>query len=249
MRHVRLLSAFLLLSSVATAADAGQGFALLEMFTSEGCPACPAAEAVLQKIQDRAVEQGEPIYALAFHVDYFDTEEWKDRYASASFGKRQMEYVRFWRANRLYTPQIVVNGQNGFVGTDAEEASKRIQKALETESKTTVAMLVAPVRDGSGKLIELVLEPSLEGAKSSVLNIALVEDGLAADSKGPAKEGEAAVIRNGVVRDFWTVPVKGLGGKFRVEWPQHVDSKRASLIAYAVSGSLRVQGVIRVSVP
>src|SRR5690606_7719091 len=84
MRGFILLASFWVLSGAAMAADPEQGFAVLELFTSEGCPSCPAAEAVLQQVQDRAIEQDEPIYALAFHVDYFDTEDWKDRYAQPS---------------------------------------------------------------------------------------------------------------------------------------------------------------------
>ncbi|WP_431210930.1 DUF1223 domain-containing protein [Puia sp. P3] len=47
-----------------------KGFAVIELFTSEGCSSCPAADELVADIQKENPEK--QIYVLAFHVDYWD---------------------------------------------------------------------------------------------------------------------------------------------------------------------------------
>jgi len=68
----------------------GKGFAVLELFTSEGCSSCPPADKVLAKIQRES--EGKAVYLLAYHVDYWDRLGWKDAYSSAEFSNRQVQY-------------------------------------------------------------------------------------------------------------------------------------------------------------
>jgi hypothetical protein len=248
MRSLALVACLLLFSGAASAEDGDKGFAVLELFTSEGCPSCPAAEELLKQIRSRAIERGEPIYTLAFHVDYFNSEDWADPFSKASYSERHKKYASVHRETLIYTPQLIVNGRHGFNGADADQATKRIEDALESTPKASVSMAVTAVRDSEGKLTSLVLEPSVEGPKNSVVHIASVEDGLVAHSP-QGETNDHTESRDGVVRGMWSVPVKKLGGKFAVEWPNEVDPSRASLIAYVQSRVLRVQAATRVSVP
>src|SRR5450432_4613405 len=68
----------------------GKGFAVLELFTSEGCSSCPPADELLAKIQKET--EGKAVYFLAYHVDYWDRLGWKDVYGSADFSNRQVQY-------------------------------------------------------------------------------------------------------------------------------------------------------------
>src|ERR1700709_854911 len=63
-----------------------KGFALIELYPSEGCSSCPPADAVVAKIENESA--GKPIYILAYHVDYWDHLGWKDQFSSADFSKR-----------------------------------------------------------------------------------------------------------------------------------------------------------------
>src|ERR1700733_12538487 len=86
-------------------AGAEPGFAVVELFTSEGCSSCPPADEVLAKI---ATEYKDYVYVLGFHVDYWDRLGWKDVYSSADYTRRQQEYARAFKLSSIYTPEAVV---------------------------------------------------------------------------------------------------------------------------------------------
>lgn len=85
--------------------------AILELYTSEGCNSCPAAEKYLKQMveQHKGKKQFIP---LAFHVDYWDYIGWKDPFSNPAFGKRQRDIAIRNQLNTLYTPQFVLHGQD-----------------------------------------------------------------------------------------------------------------------------------------
>lgn len=111
------------------ATQAPRGLAVVELFTSEGCSSCPPADRVLQELNERARATGEPIYALSFHVDYWDRLGWVDPFSSADYSARQREYTDRL-PERTYTPQIVINGSTALIGSRREEVMTRVEAAL-----------------------------------------------------------------------------------------------------------------------
>jgi len=83
--------------------------ALLELFTSEGCPRCPAAEAWVSRLKD-SPKLWKEFVPLAFHVDYLDHAQSKDPFGSRAFSKRQDAYAEAWHSDSLRTPDFVWNG-------------------------------------------------------------------------------------------------------------------------------------------
>ena len=102
---------------------------LVELFTSEGCANCPPADTELALLDSSQPVQGAEVIALGFHIDYFNDRGWKDEYSSASFTERQNKYARLWKLDSVYTPQMIVDGQKEFVGSDARQAQDVIAKA------------------------------------------------------------------------------------------------------------------------
>ena len=90
---------------------------VVELFTSEGCSSCPPADILLGELSTRKWESGEFI-SLAFHVDYWNRLGWKDRFSSKAYSRRQRNYALSFAENSVYTPQMVVEGKVGFVGSD-----------------------------------------------------------------------------------------------------------------------------------
>ncbi len=86
--------------------------AVVELFTSQGCASCPPADALLTSLAERG-----DVVALAYHVDYWDYIGWEDTFGSKSFSDRQRAYAKSWGSSRIYTPQMVVNGAEGVVGS------------------------------------------------------------------------------------------------------------------------------------
>ena len=94
---------------------------LAELFTSEFCPACPPADALLEKLS-----QENHIIALGCHVTYFPG---KSDLGRAACTQRQFDYVRYLRGKSPFTPQFVFNGQHSAVGVRQNEVSAALMKA------------------------------------------------------------------------------------------------------------------------
>lgn len=102
---------------------------LVELFTSEGCSSCPPADRLLIELQERQPDAGIEVIALGEHVDYWDGLGWRDRFSSAELTGRQQDYSLRFGQNRVYTPQMVVDGSEEFVGSDKRQAQQAIQRA------------------------------------------------------------------------------------------------------------------------
>ena len=95
------------------AANAQPRPAVVELFTSEGCSSCPPAETFLGELAHR-----DDVLALAYHVDYWDDLGWRDRFGLTEAVQRQRNYAKTLRLSSVYTPQVVIDGQADYVGSD-----------------------------------------------------------------------------------------------------------------------------------
>jgi hypothetical protein len=108
---------------------------VVELFTSEGCSSCPPADAFLTELSDRR-----DILPLAFHVTYWNSLGWRDPYSLEAVTQRQADYgTRF--GDGSYTPEMVVDGRKGFVGSDRAKASEVISGAESSDSTAAVVSL------------------------------------------------------------------------------------------------------------
>ncbi len=117
--------------------------AVLELFTSQGCSSCPPADALLGKTIEEAKKNGKNVYALSFHVDYWNRLGWTDPFSNNIYSQRQNSYVKAMGLNGAYTPQLVVNGKYEFVGSDASALSKALNKALNNKAEASFINLKA----------------------------------------------------------------------------------------------------------
>ncbi len=95
-----------------TQATAQNGPVVVELFTSQGCSSCPPADAMLHELAAR-----DGVIALALHVDYWDYIGWKDIFATPEYTARQHAYAQAANSRRVYTPQMIINGQDDVVGS------------------------------------------------------------------------------------------------------------------------------------
>jgi hypothetical protein len=95
--------------------------AVVELFTSEGCSSCPPAEAYLGELAERR-----DVLALAYHVGYWDDLGWRDRFALTEAVQRQSIYAKALHRSSAYTPQVVIDGQADYVGSDRASIGKSL---------------------------------------------------------------------------------------------------------------------------
>ena len=102
---------------------------LVELFTSEGCSDCPPADTLLAHLQQDQPVASANIIALEEHVDYWDHLGWRDRFSSHDVTARQNQYTSRLHLDDNYTPQMIVDGADQFVGSDSAHALKAIASA------------------------------------------------------------------------------------------------------------------------
>jgi hypothetical protein len=146
MRRRELMAAALA-TGVVPAARAAAKPVVLELFTSQGCSSCPPADALLGQLARRP-----EVIALAWHVDYWDSLGWRDRFASRTATARQREYGRRLGSG-VFTPALVVDGANVVVGS--ERAS--VEAAIIAADALPVA--VALSRSGDAVAVEIAAAP------------------------------------------------------------------------------------------
>jgi hypothetical protein len=173
-----LLAAMWVLFSVpALAAPANP--ILVELFTSEGCSDCPPADAFLKALDSAQPIPGAQLIVLEEHVDYWDDQGWRDPFSSHDLTLRQSEYVdRLHVKNGPYTPQMVVNGSEGFVGSDRAQAGRAFAKEVPVPK---VSVQISALHVEGGKVFahvdigavpskaEIFVAVALDHAQSQVL--------------------------------------------------------------------------------
>ena len=139
----RILLAALAAGLIAAGAEAGgrKPLTVVEMFTSQGCSACPPADAILAELAGR-----DDVLALSFHVDYWDYIGWPDTLADPAHTRRQRAYAGRFGRRYVYTPQVVVNGGAEGVGSDRDAVLELLAAARPSRD---VAVDLARGADGS----------------------------------------------------------------------------------------------------
>ncbi len=137
-----ILAVLMALPMAARAAEAGPPV-VVELFTSQGCSSCPPADALLASLAKTRPD----VLPLAFHVTYWDYLGWKDPFGLAAATDRQKAYGRLLGQDGIYTPEMVVDGAAGFVGSDQRAAEAAIAQAA------VKPVVVSLRRDGAGLLV------------------------------------------------------------------------------------------------
>jgi hypothetical protein len=134
-----------------TGVQAQEAPVVVELFTSQGCSSCPPADAFLTEL----AHQRRDVLPLTFHVTYWDYLGWKDPYSLDAATARQREYARHLGEDGVYTPQMVVDGSKGFVGSSRAEGLTAIAEAARKQVPVSVARdagsLLIMVGAGLGK--------------------------------------------------------------------------------------------------
>jgi hypothetical protein len=142
--NTRLIVALAALTFSLPALDArAEQRVLVELFTSQGCSSCPAADKLLSELA-----KDSSILTMSLAVDYWDYLGWKDTLALPGHARRQRAYAGTRGDRAVYTPQIVINGVAHVLGND-KGAIERAVKSARGGSQNSLIAVQAGIADGS----------------------------------------------------------------------------------------------------
>jgi hypothetical protein len=134
--------------------------AIVELFTSEGCSSCPPADALLRQINLKQTNAGQLIVGISEHVTYWNNLGWKDLYSSPVFTDRQSVYASRLSPEGSYTPQMVLNGRDQFVGSDGSALERALGDDARREHLKLRIVSSAPTPEGIDVNFALTRNPS-----------------------------------------------------------------------------------------
>lgn len=221
-----IFSLVLVCSLTAGMAQSNQAsIAIVELFTSQGCSSCPAADKLLKE----AVESRSPlgsVYGLSFHVSYWNRLGWKDPYSSDQFTDRQKWYAYKMRLSRIYTPQMVVDGREEFVGSQKHLLTEKLKSSFANNKKKEI--VISKVKKSEG-LLNLSYQCDLDN-KEQIINIALIQK--LASNRVPRGENRHKILTHAnVVRAFKTQTFSQIG-KVEMIIPELDSSNQYELVLY-----------------
>jgi hypothetical protein len=195
--------ALLMMASMSFTDDyaAGESIPVIELFTSEGCSSCPAADELLEEMTAIRAREGKPFIGLSFHVTYWNSQGWIDSFSNEGFTERQKKYQALFKT-QLYTPQAVVNGQHQFVGSNVV-AMRDTLTSVEDEPATYTINAKAMRQSDS-----IVVSYSLnKDPKKELVNIALIEKNC--ERRITKGENKNKTLKHfNVVREFMIMPLQ-----------------------------------------
>jgi len=246
-RFLATLSSILLVGLMQAGAAAGatagqvchamtgmQRGALVELYTSEGCSSCPPADRWFAGMAATADPQ--KLSLLAFHVDYWDSIGWPDRFGSGIFSERQHDRVAGVGSRSVYTPQVMFGQRVGFPwGTPAALAALRAVNAL----PSTLALDLTASPGPGGLNVDLKATPTVGSLPNAALYLVLYENGLSTQVKAGENEG-ALLHHERVVRQLLgPYPLSGTqwSRSLHVAEPRDARADRTGLTAFVQTRS------------
>jgi len=204
----------------------GNGFAVVELFTSEGCSSCPPADALVARLQEE--DKNLPVYILAFHVDYWDRLGWKDVFSDAAYTDRQRQYAAWLKLSTIYTPQVVVNGKKEFVGSNEAALRQAIGSSLQEGAGDRVGLKDVKL---SGGHLEWKAETEATGGAVDLV-ITVVEHHATTQVKAGENRGRT-VNHVQIVRGLEVVHPDGKGNaQGHLSWPEGLKADDADVVAF-----------------
>jgi len=214
------------------------GFAVVELFTSEGCSSCPSADELLASL---ASEKRDHVFLLSFHVDYWNRLGWKDRFSDAAFSRRQQQYAATLGLSSVYTPQAVINGRQEVLGSDRNKMEACIESSLNGAVSEPISLVATA---GSSKSVNVSY--GFGQTDDNILCITLVE--LAAQTKVMAGENAGRLLQHRqIVRDLQIIQPGASGqGQVIMHIPAGSEASGFEVIAFTQRRSnLQITGCSR----
>ncbi len=203
---------------------------VVELYTSEGCSSCPPTDAWVSTLKDTA--KNGALVVQAFHVGYWDYIGWVDRFAAPSHTQRQRQIASFNKLSSIYTPQLVLNGEDWRGSRSTPKAAAAAQTDIAIKATTA-----------AGNSFEAQINPQNPAAKWAAY-WTVTEHGHASRVTAGENKGEQ-LQHDFVVRQY--VPVGQYSGaqtlRFDALAPKPGHPRQVNLVVYDPSSLRTLQAL------
>jgi hypothetical protein len=190
-------------------------FAVVQLFTSQGCSSCPSADKLLGKVKNNFTDKN--VFVMSYHVDYWDRLGWKDPFSNKNYTLLQAAYGFVFNSRTNYTPQAVINGKVHFVGSEEKKMFRYLNKYLALKAPNSLLLKV--IKNKQGKIY---FEYNVDGVlKNKKIKVALVIDKRETPIGNGENGGKKLINRNIVVKEI-EIPLNSKKGKGKIEIPDLV---------------------------
>lgn len=195
-----------------------------ELFTSQGCSSCPPADVLLRELADRP-----GVLALGFHVTYWNNLGWADPYSLPGATARQQQYAGLLGDDSVYTPELVVDGRQGVVGSDRDAVLAALS-AASARSGTQPSLTVS----GTGR--EIVVAIAGAAAVQPATVVAIGFDPQHRTSVGRGENAGRSLLEANIVRAVMPIGVwDGTAGVIHASRP---SGEQVAVLLQAANGHI-----------
>ena len=214
--------------------------AVLELFTSQGCSSCPPADALLERVNS---EYPELVFALSYHVDYWNYIGWKDPFSKAVYTKKQTEYNRKFGYRGNYTPELVINGKEHFVGSNRSKIYAKIENQNAKGAQNSVG--ISNLKSAQGNIS---FQYELKGPLGDkLLRAVLVLDEKTTQVKRGENRNRTLLNTNIVVAEKY-YPISDNLGTASIAIPEIAEGEKTTLVVLVESENLDIMAAAKQSV-
>lgn len=216
------------------AATGPEGPLVLELFTSHGCSSCPPADRLLSRLATAGTLDDRAVAPLSFHVDYWNDGGWVDPFSLPAWTQRQHQYARLLGDDRIYTPELVVGGASGVIGSNAAAVNQAVHKAPRPALLAAASAAWTP---------EAVTIRATAPADADVW-VAVWEDGTNVKIGGGENSGQT-LGSDRVVRRFERVAAAGQRGSAAVRLDPRWHATGAVAFAQRADGRITASALLK----
>jgi hypothetical protein len=187
---------------------------VIELFTSQGCSSCPAADKLVGELA-----RDPSLVSISLPIDYWDYLGWKDTLADPRNTARQKAYSKVRGDREVYTPQVVVNGSLHALGSDQGAIEKAIAKSRQNAGTLSLPLTLS-IADGR---LTIAVPDGSEVHNGAEVWICGVAKAVTVEIKRGENQGKTITYHN-VARRWlkldawngkertWTVPIRDFAG-------------------------------------
>ncbi|KAK8519919.1 hypothetical protein V6N13_031608 [Hibiscus sabdariffa] len=233
---------------------APEGPIMVELFSSQGCATSPAGELLLSRLGRGDFKLEAPVIVLAYHIDYWDYNGWKDPYASSQWTVRQKAYVEALKLDTMFTPQVVVQGRAQCVPNDEDVLLSTIATAPRFPAPSFQANFKRPTSETLQVTLTGALRFKVDNNGVDVM-VALYENGLvndccAGENKGKMLSNDFVVRKLEKLCNVQDIPAKKtISGTVTFTLWDSFNSDRCAIAVFAQNNYHQIFGSQKFQIP